>query len=96
MLCGMGWKMGMGLNSLALLLIALGIGAIVKFKAIKATECRNTGKAVGYFIMIVAALGIVFKGMCMYKCIAGCAKDKPGCHDCADKNADRDDDKKDD
>ncbi|PIR20201.1 MAG: hypothetical protein COV45_07645 [Deltaproteobacteria bacterium CG11_big_fil_rev_8_21_14_0_20_47_16] len=89
MLCGMGWKMGcmscgIDHSSLALLLIALGVGAIVKYKAIKATECKMGGKIIGYFIMIAAALGLVCTGVCAYKA-KQCHEGK-GCTRCHDKD----------
>lgn len=87
LLCGMESGCGMqgGINhaSLALLLIALGVGALVKYKAIKATSCQTGGKILGYFIMIVAALGLVCSAVCTYKaqrCHDGGAM-KKGCHD---------------
>lgn len=68
-------------TSLALLLIALGVGAIVKYKAIKAAKCQMFGKVVGWIIMAVAALGIVCSVKCAYKA-KGCHETKKECHDC--------------
>lgn len=91
LLCGMGMESGCGMQcginhaSLALLLIALGVGALVKYKAIKASSCQTGGKVLGYFIMIVAALGLVCTGLCAYKS-KSCheTKAKKACHDCDD------------
>jgi hypothetical protein len=93
MLCGMGMAsdcgMQCGINhaSLALLLIALGVGAMVKYKSMKAASCQTGGKILGYFIMIVAALGLVCTAMCAYKS-KSCheTKAKKECHDCDDKD----------
>lgn len=89
MLCGMGMESGCGMQgginhaSLALLLIALGVGALVKYKAMTASACQKGGKILGYFIMIVAALGLVCSGVCAYKA-RSCHSDKAkkACHDC--------------
>ena len=87
MLCGMGMGSGCGMEcginhaSLALLLIALGVGAMVKYKAMKATSCQTGGKVVAYFIMIVAALGLVCTAVCAYKA-RSCHEMKKECHDC--------------
>ncbi len=81
--CGMGGGgMGCGIDhsSLALLLIALGIGAIVKYKAIKATSCQMFGKVVGMLIMIIATLGIICTLHCAYKA-RNCHDGKKACHE---------------
>lgn len=67
-------------SSIALFLIALGIGAIVKYKAIKATSCQTFGKIVGYIIMIIATLGLICTATCAYKAHCGRA-DKKACHE---------------
>lgn len=82
--CGMlgcgGMGGGIDHSSLALLLIALGIGALVKYKAIKATSCQMFGKVVAYIIMIVATLGIICTLNCAYKA-RNCHTDKKPCHE---------------
>lgn len=72
---------GVDHSTLALLLIALGIGAIVKYKAIKASSCQMLGKAVGFAIMIAAVLGLICSIHCAYKS-RSCHSEKKACHDC--------------
>ncbi len=83
--CGMGSGCcsgcGMDHSTLALLLIALGVGAMVKYKALKATSCQTGGKILGYFIMIVAAIGLACSAVCAYKS-KSCHAEKKACHDC--------------
>lgn len=83
--CGMmgaGGGMGdcMNHSSIALLLIALGIGAIVHYKAIKATCCQMLGKVLSYVIMIIAMMGLICSIHCAYKAHK-CHDDKKACHE---------------
>lgn len=83
MLCAGGC--GIDHSTIALLLIALGVGAIVKYKAIRAAKCQMFGKIVGWIIMAVAVLGIICTVKCAYKA-QSChdTKMKKECHGCDD------------